>query len=72
LSRDFDARVRVECRGAKITSDTGLLAYRVYGDYLSNHERYDDAPGNLRPGDVYEGRAQYVLSRSKAVQHGTL
>jgi putative transposase len=37
-----------------------------------NHERYHQALGNLRPVDVYEGRARAILSRRKRLQVRTL
>jgi len=37
-----------------------------------NHERYHQALGNLRPVDVYEGRARAILSRRERLQVRTL
>jgi len=35
LRLDFDREVKVEFHGTKVTSDTGLLAYRELGDALN-------------------------------------
>ena len=37
-----------------------------------NHQRYHEALGNLRPGDVYLGRREEILSRRREVQRRTL
>ena len=36
-----------------------------------NHERYYEAIGNVRPIDMYEGRAEEILARRKEVQTKT-
>ncbi len=37
-----------------------------------NHQRYHEALGNLRPADVYFGRAEQILKRRRELQQQTL
>ena len=37
-----------------------------------NHERYHESIGNLRPVDVYKGRAEEILSRREELKRQTL
>ena len=37
-----------------------------------NYERYHQALGNLRPAEVYEGRAEQILRRRNEIKRRTL
>jgi putative transposase len=37
-----------------------------------NHERDHEALRNLRPADVYEGRAEQILQRRQRLKHKTI
>ena len=48
LKLDFDSKVRVEFRGATITSDAGLLACRELDDALSLTDSVSMVSENVR------------------------
>ena len=50
LKLDFDSKVRVEFRGATITSDAGLLACRELDDALSLTDSADEFLKESRTG----------------------
>ena len=55
LKLDFDSKVRVEFRGATITSDAGLLACRELDDALSPNSPRDDYAAAERAIGAREG-----------------
>lgn len=68
LNRTAKARIKLVI----YTSPGELEAAVADFQQWYNHERYHQALGNLRPVDVYEGRARTVLSRRKRLQVRTL
>ena len=50
LRLDFDREVKVEFHGTKVTSDTGLLAYRELGDALNLTSAIESELCNMRTG----------------------
>jgi hypothetical protein len=47
---DFDRKVKVELQGTKVTSDTGLLAYRELDEVLSLTTTIDSELYDIRMG----------------------
>ena len=50
LRVDFDRKVKVELHRTKVTSDTGLLAYRELGDALNLTSAIESELCNMRTG----------------------
>ena len=57
LKLDFDSKVRVEFRGATITSDAGLLACRELDDALSLTDSADEFLKESRTGQKHPASA---------------
>lgn len=66
-------RTAKDTLGLAICSSPGELERAVAEfQHWCNCERYREALGNLRPVDVYEGRAEEVIARRKQLQRRTL
>ena len=68
LKLDFDGRLRLQFRGAKITSDAGLLACRELDEALGLTEQAKDILAEARTGrNIQHDRGAVCGSRSSAV-----
>ena len=64
LKLDFDSKVRVEFRGATITSDAGLLACRELDDALSLTDSADEFLKESRTGKNIQHKLIPLLRQS--------